>query len=567
MALHFVVQPWPEELIYSVASRTLKIFGFPHGRGMSRALFGNPRLQVDLGIGLQRTSPKLFVDSALDKTTLTAFLTSFVAPPHKRDQIKECIASGDHVSVAYLLGRAGARRRATEFLRFCPDCAIEQKRIYGEPYWSRLPQVRGIDVCPKHRRRFLNGSVRRNHPGCYRSLATEWNRPCPPPNTAPEDDSLIDLAIAAEALLEFDAPWSPADLDRGWQYILDQLGVARNMHGSTRKIAKGLLEKYGAKYLASSGCSPRISRDDSWIARFLRRPSSEPDPLRHLLILRLFDISTKTLRNARRRTLAPSVREFGSLICQNTVCPAYKTTSHTQVRQFRHPYTRKKAAEITCRCCGFTVSRTLRSRATTVFADHVLSRGALWNDELRKLWLDQSLSIRKIAQTLNCESLTVKRHALKLGLPFPRLGPRTAYVVPKPRRPQRPIEKAELLRRRKIWVAALKKAKTIKRARNSANAAYSWLYRHDREWLQTAYGQGKPVRRMPATRADWKERQKLLISKLNSAVAKIFSQSPFRKVTVTSILHEIGATKHRLQLHFMPSLLNRLATITNSNIL
>jgi len=567
MGLHFVVQPWPEELIYSVASRTLAIFGFPHGRDISRALFGNPRLQVDLGIGLQRTSPKLFVDSALDKTTLTAFLTSFVAPPHKREQIKECIASGDHVSVAYLLGRAGARRRANEFLRFCPDCAAEQKQIYGEPYWTRLPQIRGVEVCPRHRRHFLEGSVRRHHPECYRTLVTEWNRPYTLPKAAAENDSLIDLAIAAEALLEFDAPWTPTDLDHAWELVLDQLNIGRYVRGSATRIAKGLLEKYGAKYLASADCSPNVGSNDSWIAHFLRKPSSEPDPLRHLLVLRLYNISVSSLKSARKTALASSLRDFGPFTCQTTVCPSYKTPAFCDARPFRHPYTRNKAVEITCGCCGGVVTRVLSSRAPTVFSEYVHRRGARWEYELRKSWIDSSLSIRGIAHTLGCDSMTVKRHALRLRLPFPRSGPRTASVVPASRQPRTPIGQTEVLRHRQMWVAALKGAKSVKRARGSANAAYAWLYRHDRAWLQESCGQGQHVERVPVAQINWKEREKVLIPRLDSAVSKIVVQSPFQRLTLTAVLRDMGATKHRQQLHLMPKLLNRLAMLTNSNIL
>jgi len=66
---------------------------------------------------------------------------------------------------------------------------------------------------------------------------------------------------------------------------------------------------------------------------------------------------------------------------------------------------------------------------------------------------------------------------------------------------------------------------------------------------------------------DWKARQKLLSNRLNSAVAIILGQPFLRNATLTGILHELDATKHRQQLHLMPKLQNRLAMITKSNIL
>ena len=35
-------------------------------------------------------------------------------------------------------------------LRYCPKCAAEQKRVFGEAYWGVLPQMAGYEVCHIH---------------------------------------------------------------------------------------------------------------------------------------------------------------------------------------------------------------------------------------------------------------------------------------------------------------------------------------------------------------------------------------------------------------------------------
>jgi len=35
-------------------------------------------------------------------------------------------------------------------LRYCPVCAAEQRKIYGESYWQVLPQLDGVEYCPFH---------------------------------------------------------------------------------------------------------------------------------------------------------------------------------------------------------------------------------------------------------------------------------------------------------------------------------------------------------------------------------------------------------------------------------
>ena len=44
-------------------------------------------------------------------------------------------------------------------LRYCPECARMQKRQYGEPYWQILPQVKGVEFCPKHKCRIMSTSI------------------------------------------------------------------------------------------------------------------------------------------------------------------------------------------------------------------------------------------------------------------------------------------------------------------------------------------------------------------------------------------------------------------------
>lgn len=45
------------------------------------------------------------------------------------------------------------------FLRYCPHCVEEQRRLYGEPYWQLLPQMRGAEYCPVHGCQFLDSQV------------------------------------------------------------------------------------------------------------------------------------------------------------------------------------------------------------------------------------------------------------------------------------------------------------------------------------------------------------------------------------------------------------------------
>lgn len=36
------------------------------------------------------------------------------------------------------------------YLKYCPMCVIEDREQYGETYWHRIHQIRGVQVCTKH---------------------------------------------------------------------------------------------------------------------------------------------------------------------------------------------------------------------------------------------------------------------------------------------------------------------------------------------------------------------------------------------------------------------------------
>ncbi len=51
------------------------------------------------------------------------------------------------------------RTKSDRYLKFCPMCAAEDRRQFGEAYWHRLHQLRNMQVCPKHNCKLADSSV------------------------------------------------------------------------------------------------------------------------------------------------------------------------------------------------------------------------------------------------------------------------------------------------------------------------------------------------------------------------------------------------------------------------
>lgn len=46
-----------------------------------------------------------------------------------------------------------------QYLRYCPLCAVEDRKQYGEAYWHRKHQLRNVNVCTKHRCRLKTTAI------------------------------------------------------------------------------------------------------------------------------------------------------------------------------------------------------------------------------------------------------------------------------------------------------------------------------------------------------------------------------------------------------------------------
>ena len=51
------------------------------------------------------------------------------------------------------------RTSGDQYLKFCPLCADEDRRQYGEAYWHRVHQIRNMQICTKHNCRLVNSAV------------------------------------------------------------------------------------------------------------------------------------------------------------------------------------------------------------------------------------------------------------------------------------------------------------------------------------------------------------------------------------------------------------------------
>lgn len=149
--------PYPGESLYSVLCR-YHVWEKNTPSRTFRELFGARTPKKDLPSSL--VSPNILMRSKNGLRTIDASTKRTLALNHSafqlyslslsKKQVQEYIDSLDTASprgsmlpISYL----GKQNR----ICFCPQCAQEEKKLYGEPYWHTLHQIKGVEFCPTHK--------------------------------------------------------------------------------------------------------------------------------------------------------------------------------------------------------------------------------------------------------------------------------------------------------------------------------------------------------------------------------------------------------------------------------
>ena len=133
---------------------------------------------------------------------------------------------------------------------------------------------------------------------------------------------------------------------------------------------------------------------------------------------------------------------------------------------------------------------------------------------LARLWECGQISLREISRRLRVDPMTVKRHAARAGLRFPREG-----VRPTRKRPPEPRERLKrLLFHRRRWEMALAEPEP-QGLRKRLPSTYSYLFRFDREWLDR-HRPPRPEPKPRKPRVDWQARDRELAEKIREIVLR-----------------------------------------------
>ena len=572
---------FPDEILYSICARFHERVQYSNKKGIMRELFGDEAAiaVVDLPSNLGSLISALpfgnphTVERLINDHTLFPFFGPFLHP----EQAQQLWADMEGTRGPAIKMRSGVMAstiQPPEWLRFCPLCVQQDKQEFGESYWHRLHQLPGVEVCPEHNVRVLNSQVRVQNPQTrHEFVAAEQGIPLPKSCSFsllnPYHEILLKIAQDAAWLLkQTTSPPGLEVLSKRYRELLAERGLA-TYSGRVRvsKLLREFSQFYPNDLLQSLQCEIDTESQHNWLFRLVRSPKGSQHPLRHLLLMQFLGHTAESFFQ-----LPHQFKPFskGPWLCLNQAAshfhqPVIQTCEITYSQDHGKPI-----GAFHC-SCGFIYCRTGpdETQEDQFRITKVRTFGSIWEEKLKNLWADSTVSLRGMARQLGVDPTTVKLHAAALELPFPRQSKRqtnkSKRVLVFSSKIQKTVSEVSLESYRAEWLAARRDNPALGRTilKNQFQRVYAWLRRNDREWLE-ANMPAKKQAALPSLRVNWENRDVELAEAAKVAATNLYNQTGRpSQVTLAAIARKLGQLaliqKHVDKLPCTSKLLDELA--------
>jgi hypothetical protein len=354
----------PEELFYSAIAWWKYVMRFPSLSVLRYKISGmrtfstNFALPSHLQYFVDHLGPQysLTVEHIIQYHTLYPYVKLFLLPKRAEHMKQEMYnRSLDSHRTSGMI--AGSLPDWPSFLRLCPCCVVEDRKIYRRAYFHRVHQLQGVLVCPKHNV-FLEKTNIPTYPRHYDEhyISAEHillnSRPQKLNLNDRNDIVLLKIATESQWILEQnDLSFSTATLQKQYRVALYNLGFGA-ITGTFihwQKLYDAIRDRYSDDLLESLDCT--FAQLKRWLARLITNPDIPTSPLPHLLLTDFLGYSLKTLY-----TIPDDNLLFGPgpWPCLNPFCDNYRKKVITDCKITN--YHQQVRADFTC-ACGFSYLR------------------------------------------------------------------------------------------------------------------------------------------------------------------------------------------------------------------
>jgi len=545
----------PDEPLFSLISRIHFLSGRHLSSQTSNILFGGNQSGIHhdfpncLNIFEQKTQSSLGTakEIAFNKTLLK-YYRAFI-PASQAESIIETMQGSSVAHLKFQLGLITSRFRANHPLKACHSCMADDLDQYGWAYWHLEHQFLGVWWCNKHDSP-LHESLMKSS-GVGRFL---WHLPSHEtlreyPNSEIEFSdktakSILSLSQTAKSLVNTGnvTPW---DTNQFWLVYRKELanrGWLTGQRLSYPEMTSDFLN-YSAKLrlLPEFKALPEtIKQAKAQLGRLLRAPRSGTHPLRHIILIDwLFGgtdqfLNTKKISSAKTEECASP--DFTFDITKET----NKDPQEGLVIQLLHEQ---------------DLSMNSVAKLTGIDINIIMSWAA-----------NAGLNIHRRPKKVKGDILDELIMRLRQGVVKATLASQTSVSIVTINRLLRTVPGLQTEWKIAHFNLALNKARTTwsslfdqypqlgtKLLRSLEPAIYTWLYRHDRDWLREHSPHAEHPIEFTGNNAMWDKRDLALSTEVKRAALYLTQTNPHARIYLWQLYQQVPELKAKLEvLHRLP---------------
>jgi hypothetical protein len=541
----------PGETLFSLISRHHYFSGQALSARTCEQFFGHPRAgsQHDLPSRLAHFVSRTngcFGDVATvaKKHTLLAYYAAFILP----DELKNAIACMAGDSVAHLKLRLGiltSRFRANHPLKSCEACMAEDRSSFGWAYWHVDHQYLGMWICQKHGQLLRESTLKAT--GVERF---QWHLPAAEHfREWPVDkrQALLDGHTALQSLsrqvidLTANAPDRSIDTSRLHEIYRAEL-VRREwvtQGGSFRMpvIASSFLDH--VKHLRAipelEALPATVGEAAIQLGRLLRPPRSGTHPLRHMVLINWLFGSAEAFWQAQASALKPPIALPTAVFSSD---PNSEDSNKDPRRdQLIGLLTvQKQSARMAAKAIGIDVGTAMSWAAQAGLSVSRRPKKLVGEPRRRTIAeLQNGIDKAVVAAIAQVSVVTITKLLLS------EVGLHAAWRQAREHRAQATA--------REVWGQLLQSHRGVgsKFLRALKPAAYAWLYRNDRAWLDSHRPDPHALpARSGGLHVLWDERDQTLSAEIIQAVRVLRKGAGARQVKLWQIYQAVPALKAKI---------------------
>lgn len=540
-----VVDTWfPGETLYSLASRHHHVSGNMLASQTCEQLFGHTHLGCSHDLPAQLDEFVRRTDGALGTPediarchTILPYYFPF-RPPRDATNALAAVSRGGLGSLKARLGLLATRFGAAHPLKACHSCMIEDQERFQVAYWHLEHQYPGVWLCSRHRRILDRALEKVNGKGRFHWYLPKTMQFLPGVEDRPSELTLDILDAAADFAKSLGRLEPGFHLDAMivaelYRSRLSELGLA-NADGRLR--SKG----FASTVLPVSTALSRLhelralpTTDVGVLAQFqrmVRNPRSHAHPLRHcVLIIALFGGWQSFLAAYRERT--------GPLSVDSTIVDTQPSEARVAALDSR------REAILTSLKGGATVTAAAHETGIAVATAMAWAAAGGFSVSRRPKCLSperRALAIRKLAagkpKDAVARSVDVSIQTITLLL---RLEPGLAE-----RWHQARFARAQRGARR-LWDRAARSMArpTATELRARQPAAFAWLYRNDRAWLNDYASRLEQIPKSNHANVRWDQRDRQMAQAVRVVALSLYERKPDRPIKLADLFGVIPRLK------------------------